>query len=185
MPDTGTQRKILLLCCHFEKDNFMPAPSFDDRDGFIWLDGALVDWRDAKVHVLSHALHYASSVFEGVRSYGGNIFKLTEHSQRLINSAALLGFEIPYSLEEINNACIETCKANNIVNGYLRPVAWRGSEMMAISNLDMALLFHPRSPHERHPSENWPVETPLGGDGTGPRQGGGPVYDLYFIETRG
>ena len=111
----------------------MTASSFDDRDGMIWLNGDLVDLRDAKVHILSHALHYASSVFEGVRSYGGNVFKLTEHSQRLINSAALLGFEIPYTLEEINAACVETCKANNIVDGYLRPLAWRGSEMMAIS----------------------------------------------------
>jgi branched-chain amino acid aminotransferase len=111
----------------------MTAPSFDDRDGLIWLNGELVDWRDAKIHILSHALHYASSVFEGVRAYGGNIFKLTEHSQRLIDSATLLGFKIPYSLEEINTACINTCKANNIIDGYLRPLAWRGSEMMAIS----------------------------------------------------
>jgi branched-chain amino acid aminotransferase len=116
-----------------KKDNFMTAPSFDDRDGLIWLDGELVNWRDAKIHILSHALHYASSVFEGVRAYGGNIFKLTEHSQRLIDSAALLGFKIPYSLEEINTACIKTCNANDIVDGYLRPLAWRGSEMMAIS----------------------------------------------------
>jgi branched-chain amino acid aminotransferase len=111
----------------------MSAPSFDDRDGLIWLNGELIDWRDAKLHILSHALHYGSSVFEGVRCYGGNIFKLTKHSQRLIDSAALLGFEIPYSLEDINNACIETLEANNITEGYLRPVAWRGSEMMAIS----------------------------------------------------
>jgi branched-chain amino acid aminotransferase len=111
----------------------MITPSFDDRDGLIWLDGELVNWRDAKIHILSHALHYASSVFEGVRTYGGNIFKLTEHSQRLMDSAALLGFKIPYSLEEINKACIQTCKANDIVDGYLRPIAWRGSEMMAIS----------------------------------------------------
>ena len=111
----------------------MSGPNFDDRDGQIWLDGELVDWRDAKLHVLSHALHYASAVFEGVRSYGGNIFKLTEHSQRLIYSATQLGFEIPWSVEEIDNACIETCKANNIIDGYLRPVAWRGSEMMGVS----------------------------------------------------
>ena len=89
----------------------MSAPSFDDRDGLIWLNGELIDWRDAKLHILSHALHYGSSVFEGVRCYSGNVFKLTEHSQRLIDSAALLGFEIPYSLEDINNACIETLKA--------------------------------------------------------------------------
>ena len=111
----------------------MTAPSFDDRDGLIWLNGDLVDWRDAKIHILSHALHYASSVFEGVRTYGGNIFKLTEHSQRLLDSAKLLGFKIPYSLDEINEACIKTCKANKIIDGYIRPLAWRGSEMMAIS----------------------------------------------------
>ncbi|MBL6931528.1 MAG: branched-chain amino acid aminotransferase [Rhodospirillales bacterium] len=119
----------------------MSAPSFDDRDGLIWFDGKLIDWRDAKLHVLSHALHYGSSVFEGVRSYGGNIFKLTQHSQRLIDSAKLLGFELPYTLEEIDNACIETCKANNIVDGYLRPVAWRGSEMMAISAQQTTIHF--------------------------------------------
>ena len=119
----------------------MSVPSFDDRDGLIWLDGELIDWREAKLHVLSHALHYASSVFEGVRCYGGNIFKLNEHSQRLINSAAMLGFKIPYSLEEINNACLETIKANNIVNGYLRPVAWRGSEMMAVSAQNTTIHF--------------------------------------------
>ena len=111
----------------------MTAPSFDDRDGLIWLNGELIDWRDAKIHILSHALHYASSVFEGVRTYGGNIFKLKEHSQRLLDSAALLGFKIPYSLNEINAACVKTCKANGIVDGYIRPLAWRGSEMMAIS----------------------------------------------------
>lgn len=111
----------------------MSAPSFDDRDGQIWLDGEFIDWRDARLHILSHALHYGSSVFEGVRCYGGNIFKLNEHSRRLIDSAAILGFEIPYSLEQINDACSQTIKLNNITDGYLRPVAWRGSEMMAIS----------------------------------------------------
>ncbi len=133
MPYTARKRKILLSNPRFKKDNYMPAPSFDDRDGLIWLDDELIDWRDAKLHVLSHALHYGSSVFEGVRSYGGEIFKLTEHSRRLIDSGKMLGFDIPYSLEEINNACLETCRANNIVDGYLRPVAWRGSEMMAVS----------------------------------------------------
>jgi len=133
MPYADKKRNILLPGGSIKKDNFMTAPSFDDRDGLIWLNGELVDWRDAKIHILSHALHYASSVFEGVRAYGGNIFKLTEHSQRLIDSATLLGFKIPYSLEEINTACINTCKANDIIDGYLRPLAWRGSEMMAIS----------------------------------------------------
>ena len=111
----------------------MATQSYDDRDGFIWFDGKLVPWRDAKVHVLTHALHYASCVFEGERSYGGTIFKLTEHSERLVAGAKTLGFKIPFSVAEIDAACIETCKANGITDGYVRPVAWRGSEMMGVS----------------------------------------------------
>ena len=111
----------------------MESIPFDDRDGVIWFNGELIPWRDAKLHVLSHALHYASSVFEGERSYGGSIFKLTEHSERFAFSAQTLGFEIPYSVAEIDAACIETCKANDIIDGYVRPVAWRGSEMMGVS----------------------------------------------------
>lgn len=106
---------------------------FDDRDGFIWYDGALVPWRDATLHVLTHGLHYGSSVFEGVRVYNGKIFKNTEHNERFHRSAKLLDFALPYSVAELDKACEEAVKANNIVNGYLRPVAWRGSEMMAIS----------------------------------------------------
>jgi branched-chain amino acid aminotransferase len=106
---------------------------FDDRDGEIWLDGTFVPWRDAKLHVLTHGLHYASSVFEGLRVYNGNIFKLTEHSKRLHVSAELLDFNIPYSVEALDISCKETIKRNNITNGYVRPVAWLGSEMMAIS----------------------------------------------------
>ena len=106
---------------------------FDDRDGFIWFDGKMVPWRDAKVHVLTHGLHYGSCVFEGVRAYNGKIFKLREHSERLIRSAELLGFKIPYSLEELEKAQVDVLAKQNITNGYLRPVAWRGSEMMAIS----------------------------------------------------
>ena len=83
--------------------------------------------------MLTHALHYASSVFEGERSYNGNIFRLTEHSERLVASGKALGFDIPYSVAEIDAACIETCKANGIVDGYVRPVAWRGSEMMSVA----------------------------------------------------
>ena len=108
-------------------------PNFDDRDGWIWMDGKLVPWRDAKVHVLTHALHYASSVFEGQRAYGGTIFKLSEHSQRLRNSAAMLGFELPWSVEQIDAACNEVLKANNLVDAYVRPLAWRGSEQMGVS----------------------------------------------------
>jgi branched-chain amino acid aminotransferase len=106
---------------------------FDDRDGFIWYDGALKPWRETKIHVLSHALHYASCVFEGERAYGGKVFKLTEHSQRLIDSARLLGFEVPMTVAEIEQATRDTLKANNIVDGYVRPVAWRGPEQMGVS----------------------------------------------------
>lgn len=107
--------------------------SFDDRDGFIWLNGKLVPWREAKTHILTHGLHYGSSVFEGERCYAGKIFKSHEHNVRLAKSAELLGFELPYSIDEIEAAKYEVLKANNISEGYLRPVAFRGSEMMAIS----------------------------------------------------
>ena len=106
---------------------------FDDRDGEIWLDGELVPWREAKVHVLSHGLHYASGVFEGERVYGGEIFELTAHSERLIKSAELLDFEIPFDAAQIDAACRETVAAMGITDGYVRPVAWRGSEMMGVS----------------------------------------------------
>ena len=107
--------------------------AFDQRDGFIWMNGALIPWTDARVHVLTHGLHYASSVFEGERAYAGAVFKLREHTERLIYSARELGFEIPYAAGEIDAACIETLEANGLVDGYLRPVAWRGSEMMGVS----------------------------------------------------
>src|SRR5438874_2689650 len=106
---------------------------FDDRDGTIWFDGKLVPWRDAKIHVLTHALHYASCVFEGERVYGGKVFHLDEHSERLINSAKLLGFEIPIDLKAITDATDAVVKANNIVDGYVRPVAWRGAEQMGVA----------------------------------------------------
>jgi branched-chain amino acid aminotransferase len=111
----------------------MATQPFDDRDGWIWYNGTMVPWREAKLHVLTHALHYASAVFEGERVYGGHIFKLTEHSQRLADSAELLGFKLPYGVAEIDRACNEVVKANNIVDGYVRPIAWRGSEMMGVS----------------------------------------------------
>jgi branched-chain amino acid aminotransferase len=106
---------------------------FDDRDGFIWLNGELVPWREAKVHVLTHALHYGSSVFEGERVYNGRIFKRDEHHQRLHDSAEILGFTIPYSVAEINDAAARVLEANGINDGYVRPIAWRGSEMMGVS----------------------------------------------------
>lgn len=111
----------------------MGTRPYHDRDGFIWYDGALVPWRDANLHVLSHGLHYASAVFEGERAYGGRIFKLTEHTQRLAGSARMLGFDLPYSVDEVDRACDEVLRANAITDGYVRPIAWRGSEMMGVS----------------------------------------------------
>ena len=111
----------------------MTDATFDDRDGFIWFDGALRPWRDANVHVLTHAMHYASAVFEGVRCYGGNVFALSEHSQRLIDSAKILGFTIPWTRDEIDAAINETVAANGLTNAYVRPIAWRGSEQMGVS----------------------------------------------------
>ena len=106
---------------------------YDKRQGKIWYNGNTVDWKDANLHILSHGLHYASCVFEGERIYNGSIFKLREHTERLIHSADRMGFKIPYSADEIDNACMEIIKIQKIENGYVRPIAWRGSEMMAIS----------------------------------------------------
>jgi branched-chain amino acid aminotransferase len=111
----------------------MALVPFDDRDGWIWWDGALVPWRDAKLHVLTHGLHYASAVFEGERAYAGNIFRLRAHTDRLINSARILGFEIPFTADQIDVACRETLAANNLTDAYVRPIAWRGTEMLAVS----------------------------------------------------
>jgi branched-chain amino acid aminotransferase len=111
----------------------MSVPAFDQRDGYIWRNGALVPWRDAKLHVLSHGLHYASCVFEGERAYGGVIFKSREHSERFRRSAQILDFEIPYSVAELEAAKQLTVEANGLQNCYVRPVAWRGSEMMAVA----------------------------------------------------
>ncbi|QCI63706.1 branched-chain amino acid aminotransferase [Phreatobacter stygius] len=109
---------------------------FHDRDGFIWMDGKLVPWREAQVHVLTHGLHYGSCVFEGERAYGGVIYKSTEHSARLRTSAELLDFEIPFSVAEIDAAKAAVLKANDQIDAYIRPVAWRGSEMMGVSAQD-------------------------------------------------
>ena len=109
-----------------------PIP-FDKRSGKIWYNGQLVNWSDAKIHVLSHGLHYASCVFEGERVYDGEIFKLEEHTARLFHSASRLGFKIPYSQESLNKSCRDIVTIQKVKNGYVRPVVWRGSEMMAIS----------------------------------------------------
>ncbi len=111
----------------------MSVLPFDQRDGFIWMNGALVEWKDAKLHVLSHGLHYGSCVFEGERAYGGVIFKSREHSERFKKSAQLLDFEIPYTVEELMAAKDLVVSRNGLQNCYVRPFAWRGSEMMAVS----------------------------------------------------
>ena len=111
----------------------MALVPFDDRDGVIWWNGAFRPWRESTLHVLSHGLHYASAVFEGERCYGGEIFKLREHSERLLQSARILGFEIPYTAAEIDAACIETLRRNNLTDAYIRPIAWRGAEEMGVA----------------------------------------------------
>ncbi|MGO4526898.1 branched-chain amino acid aminotransferase [Microvirga sp. 2MCAF35] len=114
----------------------MSATPFDQRDGWIWYDGQIVPWKDAKLHVLSHGLHYGSSVFEGERAYGGEIFKSTEHSERLKKSGQILDFEIPYTVAEIDAAKHLVLEKNGMKDAYLRPVAWRGSEMMGVAAQD-------------------------------------------------
>jgi branched-chain amino acid aminotransferase len=111
----------------------MASVPFDQLDGHIWFNGEFVPWKDAKIHVLTHGLHYASAVFEGERAYGGRIFKLTEHTERLIKSGEILGFDIPYSVAEIDDACIKLLEMQGFQDAYVRPIAWRGSEMMGVS----------------------------------------------------
>jgi branched-chain amino acid aminotransferase len=111
----------------------MSVIPFDQRDGVIWMDGNLVPWKEAKIHVLTHGLHYASAVFEGERAYGGTIFKLRDHTARLKQSAQILDFDIPYSEDEIDAACNLVLAKNGAPDAYVRPIAWRGSEMMGVS----------------------------------------------------
>lgn len=114
----------------------MSEPHFHDRDGWIWHNGKMLPWRDAKVHLLTHGLHYASSVFEGERAYNGKIFKLREHSQRLLDSGKALGFDYDFTLEQIDDACNEVIEKNNLPNCYIRPVAFKGSEFMGVINTE-------------------------------------------------
>ncbi|NLS04508.1 branched-chain amino acid aminotransferase [Rhizobium sp. P32RR-XVIII] len=111
----------------------MASVPFDQLEGEIWFNGEFMPWKDAKIHVLTHGLHYASAVFEGERAYGGRVFKLTEHNQRLHKSAGILGFKVPYSVEELDAATIELLKRQSFSEAYVRPIAWRGSEMMGVS----------------------------------------------------
>jgi branched-chain amino acid aminotransferase len=114
----------------------MSLVPYDDRDGWIWQDGQFKPWREAKVHVLTHGLHYASAVFEGERMYGGEIFKLAEHTERLFQSARILDFEIPFTVAQINEASLAVCAKNGLTDCYLRPIAWRGSETIGVSAQD-------------------------------------------------
>ena len=111
----------------------MASVPFDQLEGYIWMNGEFVRWADAKVHVLTHGLHYASSVFEGERAYGGEIFKLNEHTERLHEFARILGFKIPYTVEELNDASRKLLAKQGFQDAYVRPVAWRGSESMGVS----------------------------------------------------
>jgi branched-chain amino acid aminotransferase len=112
----------------------MSAPlPFDDRDGWIWQDGTFLPWREARLHVLTHGLHYASAVFEGERVYNGKVFKLEEHNERLHRSAELLGFKVPYSVDRLNEITREVVKKNNLTDGYVRPIAWRGTETLSVA----------------------------------------------------
>lgn len=111
----------------------MAGPSYDDRDGWIWMDGSFVPWREAKVHVLTHGLHYGSSVFEGERAYGGTIFESRAHSKRLEASANLLGFDLPVAVDDLCALKTQVMEKNGLTDAYIRPVAWRGSEMMGVS----------------------------------------------------
>ncbi len=122
-----------MLSNNTAENDIMTLVPFDDRDGWIWWNGSLVPWRDARPHVLSHGLHYASAVFEGERAYAGNIFRLRDHTDRLIGSARILGFEIPWTAEQIDAACQQVLTANGLTDGYVRPIAWLGSEMLGIS----------------------------------------------------
>ena len=127
----------------------MTTVSFDDLEGHIWMNGEFIKWADARVHVLTHGMHYASAVFEGERAYGGRIFKLTEHTRRLHDSARLLGFRIPWTADEIDDVCNRLLAKQGFTDAYVRPIAWRGSEMMGVSaqnnriNLAIAIFQWP------------------------------------------
>ena len=168
----------------------MELVPFDGRDGWIWLDGALIPWRDAKLHVLTHGLHYASAVFEGERAYAGNIFRLRDHTDRLINSARILGFEIPYSADASTRRARELLAANGLTDAYVRPIAWRGArcwrwrhsetnDPSGDRRLAVAELLR-RRPHGGHPAWGWR-------SGSGPSPETAPTASkatgLYMIGT--
>ena len=174
----------------------MAATPFDQRDGFIWFDGKLVPWRDANVHVLTHGLHYASAVFEGERAYGGEIFKSTEHSERLRRSAQVLDFEIPYTVAEIDEAKRLVLKKNGQADAYVRPIAWRGSEMMGVSAQDNAIhlaiatwewpsYFDPAQKMKGIRLDIAEYRRPDPGDRALAREGGRALHDLHDLQAQG
>ena len=172
------------------------AGGYDDRDGKIWMDGQLVEWRDANVHILTHAMHYASSVFEGERCYSGKIFKSREHSERLITSGKLIDFDIPYSVDEIEAAKQAALDANGLKDAYVRAVAWRGAgEDMGVASaqqpcphgcrcLGMGQLLRRRQDEGRQ-ARYRKVETPIARDRSLPSQGSGSVYDRHHVQACG
>ena len=172
----------------------MAGEPFDQRDGVIWYNGELVPWSEAKLHVLSHALHYASSVFEGERAYGGEIFKLREHTERLFHSAERMDMEIPYTVEEIDEACKQALAAQGYQDAYVRPVAWRGSEMMGVSAQTTGSMWrsrsgngHPistRAARQGHPPGHFQMAPPGPDDHSMRCQGGRSLHDLYIVEAR-
>ena len=170
----------------------MAGVPMDQREGWIWFDGELKPWKDAKIHVLTHGLHYASCVFEGERAYGGEIFKSREHTERLIQSGKTLDFTIPYSVDEIEAAKRLVLEKNGLVDAYVRPVAWRGSEELigpgaqqhgasGDRSLGVAELFLGRGEAQGHPARMEQVEAPEPGDDPVHGQGRRPLHDLHAV----
>ena len=166
---------------------------FDNREGWIWLDGDFVAWNDARLHICTHALHYGSAVFEGERMYNGHIFELEAHTRRLFKSAETLDFEIPFTEAEINAASTEACRRNGLEDCYVRPIAWRGAEQHSVSalhtknarrdrRLGMAEIFRYGQTPPRHPSHLGKVSPPSGGRRADICKGSRPLYDLHDFE---
>ena len=173
----------------------MASVPFDQLDGYIWMNGEFVNWPDAKIHVLTHGLHYASAVFEGERAYGGEIFKLNEHTERLHESARILGFKIPYSVAEINDACRTLLKKQGFQDAYVRPIAWRGSEQMGVSaqnnriNCAIAIwqwpsYFDPAQKLKGHPPRHGRVPPARPAHRAVEVEGGRPLHDLHDLQAR-
>ena len=173
----------------------MSAIPFDQRDGWIWFDGKLVPWADAKVHVLTHGLHYGSCVFEGERAYGGEIFKSTEHSERLQQSAEILDFEIPYTVAEIDAAKRLVLAKNGLTDAYVRPVAWRGSRddgrrrprtttiHLAIAAWEWPSYFDPAQKMKGIRLDIAEYRRPDPATAPCAREGGRPLHDLHDLQA--